>query len=409
MHPAINAKQQWEATVDVLPEIICLLDRDRRVSRINRTIERWGLGNVQESIGRDLHALLHPRCDGGECGLRQALDDGWRQAAGSSKTAELQIADPILNRSLGISVRHLRRRSGIAGLARGVHAVCAISDVTALLAAQQQLRTLNEQLEERVRARTDELTRANTELRNEIARREEAENELRESRNELSSLSVQLMHAQEIERKHISQELHDAVGQSLSAVKYTLERSVQLLDHPELGSLADALELAVSHVYRTIEDVRAISSSLRPPLLDDLGPASAIRAFCREWNAVYSHIALGVDVPVGDTEVPRNLGVSVFRIVQEALNNVAKHAGAKTVNVAVRILDQKLTVEVGDDGIGFSQSHKARLRNRGSGWRGIRERAEHAGGSLSITSSPGCGTTLSVVWPLVACQTPAEP
>lgn len=399
-HPAINAKQQWEATVDVLPEIICLLDRDRRVLRINRTIERWDLGNVRDSIGLDLHVLLHPSCADAGCGLRAALDEGWVRAAGTGATSEIQLYDPRLNRTLGLSMRHLTSRPGFAGLDAAVRAVCLIADVTALRAAQQQLQSLNEQLEERVQARTEELTQANAELRKEIVRREVAESDLRESRNELSSLSVQLMHAQEIERKRISQELHDAVGQSLSAVKYTLERSVHLLEHPERGSLADALELAVSHVHRTINDVRAISTSLRPRLLDDLGPASALRAFCREWSDVYPNVEVVVDMPLRDADIPRSLGVSVFRIVQEALNNVAKHAAARSVKVSLGIRSGLLYAEVADDGVGFNIRAKSRLRRHGSGWRGMRERAEHDGGKLAIDSAPGRGTTLSVCWPL---------
>ena len=401
-HPAINAKQQWEATVDVLPEIICLLDGERRVRRINRTIERWGLGNVRDSVGVELHALMHPNCGGHDCALHDALRDGWIQAAGTGCTSEVQFHDRTLNRTLNLSLRHLAHRPGFAGPDAAVQAVCLVADVTALCAAQEQLQTLNGQLEARVQSRTEELTRANTELRDQILRCEVAESHLRESRNELSTLTVQLMHAQESERKNISRELHDAVGQSLSAIKYTLERSLHLLDHPDCGNLADALELAVSHVHRTINDVRAISSSLRPRLLDDLGPVSAVRAFCREWSGVYPDVELVVDMPLRDADIPRALGVSVFRIVQEALNNVAKHAAAKSVKVAVGIHQGKLTVMVADDGVGFSPKAKSRLRNRGSGWRGMRERAEHDGGKLIIDSAPERGTTLSVCWPIAS-------
>ena len=400
-HPAIMAKQQWEATVDVLPEIICLLDGDRRVRRINRTIERWGLGNVRDSVGCELHGLLHPNCSGRGCRLQRALRDGWDQAAGTGRTSEVQFHDRDLQRTLNISLRHLTQRPGFAGADATVQAVCLVADVTALCAAREALQSLNGQLEGRVRARTEELTRANDELRDQILRCEIAEGRLRESRNELSTLTVQLMHAQENERKSISRELHDAVGQSLSAIKYTLERSVHLLDHPDRGNLADALELAVAHVHRTINDVRTISSSLRPRLLDDLGPVSAVRAFCREWSDVYPSVRLAVDMPLRDADVPRVLGISVFRVVQEALNNVAKHAAAKAVTVSLAIRRGKLTVQVADDGIGFDLKSKRGLRNRGSGWRGMRERAEHDGGKLTIDSAPGRGTTLAVCWPVV--------
>jgi len=207
------------------------------------------------------------------------------------------------------------------------------------------------------------------------------------------------MRAQEVERQHIARELHDAVGQSLSAVKYTLERSQRLLEQPGLGSLTDALELALAHVRRTVDDVRAISASLRPSLLDDLGPASAIREFCREWSCVYPDVELEARLEVEDRQVPDALALSVFRIVQEGLNNVAKHAKAKHARVRVLSADGQLKVEVWDDGIGLP----ARAAEPGSsGLRGIRERAEHDHGRLTIESTPGRGTCLSVVWELVA-------
>jgi signal transduction histidine kinase len=405
VHPAISAKQQWEATVDMLPEIICLLDQDRHVLRVNRGIEHWGLGSVRESRGLELHALLHSRCHHSSCMLLTAIDDAWVRASRNG-SSEARFDDPVLSKTLAITIRYLASKPSSGEFQSGRHAVCLIEDVTALTAAQQQLRHLNARLEARVRARTDELLQANVELKQEIARREVAERALLESRNELSLLSVELMHAQEIERKHISQELHDSVGQALSAVKYTLERSIQLLEHPQLGNLAEALDLAISHVHRTINDVRAISSSLRPPLLDDLGPASAVREFCREWNTVYPHVELHADIRVEDGAIPEFLGVSVFRTVQEALNNIAKHACAKKASVVVYIHEQRLYVEVTDDGVGFSAGAASKLMKRGNGWRGMRERAEHDGGHFKVTSTPGRGTALSVDWSLQRVMLP---
>ena len=144
----------------------------------------------------------------------------------------------------------------------------------------------------------------------------------------------------------------------------------------------------------------------RPPLLDDLGPASAVREFCREWNEVYPHVQMEADIQVEDAEVPESLGVSVFRTVQEALNNVAKHACAKTVKVTLRTGEQRLCVEVSDDGRGFSAGAERNLMKRGNGWRGMRERAEHNGGQFKVSSESGHGTTLSVDWSL---QPPALP
>jgi signal transduction histidine kinase len=394
---AVSAKLQWEATVDLLPEIICLLDRRRRVVRINRTIEQWKLASVRTAPGTELHALLHPRCRRRSCALRALISRVWNRAARGAAAEE--TADTVLGRTLSVAMRQMNGKRPMRDRNGRGYAACVIADVTALSVAQRELRQVNEMLEARVQARTQDLERANGELVQQIVRREQVEHELLKSRDELSHLSVELMRAQEAERHRIARELHDAVGQSLSAVKYTLERSQRLLEEPELGSLAETLDLAVTGVQRTLEDVRTISSSLRPPLLDDLGPASAIRDFCREWSRVYPDIALEVQLEVEDRQVPETLALSMFRIVQEGLNNVAKHARARNARVCALRANGHLKVEIWDDGVGLSLGPEY---SGGSGLRGIRERAEHDNGRLNIESTPGRGTCLSVAWELAS-------
>lgn len=394
---AVSAKLQLEATVDLLPEIICLLDRKRRILRINRTIERWRLSTVRDARETELHGLLHPQCSNAACALLVAVDRVWARAARSTAAQE-EITDTLLGRTLSITVRrmvHAKRGREADGRS---YAACVLADVTALAAAQRQLRQANEMLEARVLTRTEALERTNAELKQQIVRRELVERELLESRSELSMLSVELMHAQEAERQRIARELHDAVGQSLSAVKYTLERSQKLLENPNLGSMSQAIELALERVHATISDVRTISSSLRPPLLDDIGPTAAISNFCREWTTVYPHIELTLALDVEDQQIPPVLGLSLFRIVQEALNNVAKHADAQHVGVALSLRNGRLTVSVEDDGVGLPLRSRGQLVQRGSGLRGMRERAEHDGGQFHLESAARKGTRLSVVW-----------
>jgi signal transduction histidine kinase len=399
LHPAISAKREWEITVDLLPDIICLVDRGGRVLRINRAVESWGIATIRTSLGVALHRLLHPDCQDPSCPLGRAIEKVWRRSARGIRTP-MRITDPVLGRTLDVSMRRVTRGSLAEGLSPNVRAACLIADVTTLSDAQQLLHRLNGELEARVEERTADLRRANGALTQAIRRGVLAERSLRDSRNELSLLSIKLMHAQERERKRISQELHDAVGQSLSAVKYTLERSMHLLEHPRLGSVREALEVAVVQVRRAVADVRAISSRLRPPLLDDLGPVSAIRGFCREWSAVYPLISVETDLSLDDADVPSHLALGIFRIVQESMNNIAKHSGASAVRVSLGVRDGRLVVEVCDNGVGFSAEDREDLRRRGSGWRGMLERAEHDGGELSIDSRPGKGVSLRVEWPL---------
>ncbi len=163
-------------------------------------------------------------------------------------------------------------------------------------------------LETRVRNRTQALVDANRDLRNEISRREQAEVALRASRNELRALSAQLIGAQEGERKRIAVELHDSVGQSLSAVKYSLERGVEMLRNPKLGDPATVFQLAVKRIQETAESIRDISTHLRPRILDELGAASAVQWFCRDFADIYPSLTVVVDVKVDDPQVPGSAG-----------------------------------------------------------------------------------------------------
>ena len=250
----------------------------------------------------------------------------------------------------------------------------------------------------RVRNRTAELSNAVRKLKAEVTRRELAETSLRTSRNELCILSEQLMKAQENERKRIAADLHDAVGQSLSAIKYSLERALQMLASPKLGSPIKLLNKTVEHVQDTIEEVRLISENLRPALLDGLGAVSAIRWFCREWGDVFSGVAVEMNLHVTDADIQEPLGTTLFRTVQESLTNVARHSKATRAVVSVSREANQLCVEIADNGTGFDTAGNMLLR--GHGLRGMRERVTSTGGNFSLNSSPGAGTRLTLLWSL---------
>src|SRR6202022_3742533 len=200
--------------------------------------------------------------------------------------------------------------------------------------------------------RTRELHDSNRELRNEVARREQAELELRASRNNLALLSEQLIQAQEGERRRIAVELHDSVGQSLSAIKYTLERAIMMVQRPNLGSPESVLTLAVQRIHETADGIRAISMNLRPQMLDNLGAASAASWFCRGFAEIYPMLAVRTEITAKNSEIPTRIATHLYRCVQELLNNVAKHAQAKTVWVLLKREGAALLLEIRDDGIG---------------------------------------------------------
>lgn len=389
VHSAIaRAKQEWECTVDALTQVVCVLDSERNIVRANRAIETWSLGRVREVHGRNLHSLLHPRCDGRHCELCRLLDEAWAELIATG-SADFELRDPVLERVLSATLRIMPSATQeAAAKPAGDLAVIVLSDITELHNIQVDLEAMNEQLESRIEARTHELNA---------------------SRDELSMLSAQLMSAQENERKRIAQELHDGIGQSLSAIKYCMERAVELTQGEWPNAPCDLLKTTIVRVQQTIESTRSIAMNLRPSLLDDLGAVSAVRWFCREFNEVYAPIRIHTDLAVTDGSVPESLATPIFRTVQESLNNVARHAHASNVFVSMHSNDSELSLEISDDGIGFDPQH---IRNAsaegGHGLSGLRERANKTGGTFSLRSRRGCGTVVRVGWPLRSAGSPAR-
>ena len=393
-----KAKLEWEGTADAMAALVCLLGGDGQVLRTNRVVEDWSLGTVSEVIGSSAHSLLHPDCNSSRCPLHAFITHAIAEIK-RGRRRQFELQDSIDSRQVHFTLRPMRLRRGARSERGDALAVFVASDVSALFRAQDALERLNSSLEVRVRARTQALADANRDLRNEIVRREGAEVALRGSRNELVALSEQLIRAQEGERKRIAIELHDSVGQSLSAVKYTLERGLEMLRQPRLGSPAKVLEQAVRRIQEAAENIRAISTDLRPKVLDDLGAASAVQWFCRDFAETYPGLTINTELTVGDGEVPGRLATVVYRCVQELLNNVVKHAKARAVWVLLTREDDVLTLQVRDNGLGLDKA-TTESRRHGSGLRNLRERAQMTGGQFSCMPAPGAGTLAQLTWKL---------
>jgi signal transduction histidine kinase len=214
-----------------------------------------------------------------------------------------------------------------------------------------------------------------------------------EARVELERLSARLVAAQEEERRSISRELHDEIGQTLSAV---------LVDAANLANRIPAedavarryLESIRTHADASVNSIRNIALLLRPSMLDDLGLIPAL-----EWQAREVSRRSGIKVKVTDENVPESLPdavrTCVYRIVQEALHNIASHSGAKNANITVRHEQDSIVLSVEDDGAGFDPK-----RTRGLGLVGMEERVKQLGGRMDMQSSPGKGTRLRVTLPL---------
>jgi len=197
--------------------------------------------------------------------------------------------------------------------------------------------------------------------------------------------------AAEAERRRWARELHDETLQALGGLRVLLS-SARRAGHAE--QLAAAADAAIGQLEQEITNLRAIITELRPAALDELGLTAALDALFERHRAI-NDLAIADDLALpqtsaGECALDADIQATVYRIVQEALTNVAKHAGASAVHVAVRGEDERLLVEVSDDGAGFEP---AAAGGGGFGLRGMRERIAAAGGELAIESS-GAGTTV---------------
>jgi signal transduction histidine kinase len=222
---------------------------------------------------------------------------------------------------------------------------------------------------------------------------------LARSRLELEGLSARLVEAQEEERRSISRELHDEVGQSLGALLVEVGQLSKLV--PPDDSITQAQIAHIKSVAETaVKSIRDIALLLRPPMLDDLGLIPAL-----EWQAREISRRSDMEVEVHSENVSEDLGdetkVTVYRLVQEALNNAATHASAKNAKVTVAQGSDKITIEVTDDGHGFNPE-----RQRGMGILGMEERVRRLGGNLTIESAPGKGATVKAELPLHHADSP---
>jgi signal transduction histidine kinase len=224
---------------------------------------------------------------------------------------------------------------------------------------------------------------------------------LQASETRLRLLSQKLADAQEFERKRIAQELHDSVAGKLTAIKYGVEKAIAQLDHRHLPK-GISLQDVVSMVQGAIQETRRISARLRPVGLDDLGILNTIRASCREFDTIYSDIRVQEAFDVDESEIPEPLKIVIYRILQEALNNVAKHSRAKAVHISLWKTGGNIELAVKDNGQGFDpeQVPWTNEDEYGMGLSGMKERAELSAGFFEVLSAKGKGTTIRVSWPV---------
>jgi len=256
--------------------------------------------------------------------------------------------------------------------------------------AEDEIRWAKERNHERARA--DEL------LQFEKVEHRHSEEELGKTRDQLRDVSFRLLLAEETERKRIAQEIHDGIGQHWATVKLRVERILDQLSKEIATPLQDILPI----IQVGLEETRRIQMNLRPALLDDLGILATITWFCREFQKAHPSIHVETKISVQEDDISRPVKTVIYRLLQEALNNISKHSKTALVNLSLQKSDGAIELIIQDHGQGFKLDAVLSLKSyeKGLGLSGMRERTRLSGGSFSIESTKGIGTTIQASWPI---------
>ncbi|WP_419661319.1 two component system sensor histidine kinase [Desulfosarcina variabilis str. Montpellier] len=271
------------------------------------------------------------------------------------------------------------------------------SDITGKIVYQQHL-------EAEVCKRTEALNRTIHALQNEVEERKRISEALTLSRERLKKLSLRTLTILEADRRSISKELHDSLGASLAAIKFSLEDK-EIKRSQKGGQLDDSLEQEIAYLLSTIKETKRISANLRPTTLDDLGLMATINWYLRQLKRVYQDITVDYTTAITEEDVPEEMKIIIYRIIQEGLTNAQKHSEASVVRLHMAFTDNKgsISLFIEDNGRGFNVEETLSLKDPLSGYGliAMRERCEIFGGSFHIESEIGTGTKIRATLPIL--------
>src|SRR5882724_8714757 len=384
-----ESEERFRLLVEGVQEYaIFQLDSEGKVVTWNAGAQRLKGYDAVEIIGHHF-SIFYPREDQLKNKPREILalaerqgqtgDEGWRVRKDGSRFWA------------NVVITALRDASGnLLGFAK------LTRDTTENRERAEALNKAKELLELRVEQRTAVLSRLNNEMRTEIADRQHAEEELRKSRDQLRALAARLQNVREEERAYIAREIHDELGQACTAIKMDLALIGRKLTKRQT-KLQARVESSMQLVDSTIVTLRKIASEMRPQTLDDLGLSAALEAQAQEFES-RTGIHCSVILPPEPLMLDSDRSTAIFRIFQESLTNVARHAHATRVEARIRRENDRITLEIFDNGIGFDpEVAKAR---KSLGLIGMQERALLLNGDFKTEGMPGSGTTMTLTIPL---------
>ncbi|MGA2421001.1 MAG: PAS domain S-box protein [Candidatus Acidiferrum sp.] len=368
-----------DITLSSISDFAYIFDRDGRFVFVNQgLLNLWGL-KLEEAVGRNFFELKYP--DELAARLQRQIQEVFETKTGLTDETEYTsqtgaggyyeyIFCPVLDREGNVEL--------VAGSTRDITERKRVE--AELRHSQEQFRNLAESLESQVKARTNDVV----------------------SQSErLSELSVRLMTTQDEERRRIAREMHDSAGQTIAALSMNVSQISRLVGggNPRLLELANDAENMLKQLG---EEIRTTSYLLHPPMLDEFGLRVAL-----SWYVEGLHQRSGIEVQllVGDFErLPREIELTIFRVIQECLTNIHRHSGSKSARIQLLMDGANVVIEVQDFGHGIPEEKLDTIRNRaaGVGLRGMRERVRPFAGDVRIDSQEGMGTTVTVTIPYAA-------
>lgn len=366
-------RRQLEMLLESAGEGIYGIDLAGRCIFINRAGAELLGYEPDEVLGRQMHYLIHhSHSDGARMPVEHCrIFSAFKEGQGC------RVEDEVLWRRDGTAFPVEYASYPIRDGEQVLGAVVTFTDITQRKATEAALRTARDELEKRVAERTSELSSAHEQLRL--------------AHDGLQRLAAHLTSVREHERAHIAREIHDDLGASLTAMQLELNWLRQRLASDAL--LRAHIDAALEIGANAMDALRRILNDLRPGVLDHLGLWAALESLLEETEARSAlSVSLVCPVEVEQSRLARDVEIAVYRIVQEVLTNVQRHAGARSVRVATRARHPDILIEIRDDGRGMAQSPQS----MGFGLLGMHERARAIGGDLSIQSRQGQGTTVTL-------------
>ena len=235
-----------------------------------------------------------------------------------------------------------------------------------------------------------------------LSKTKQVKKKVHNSEEKLRAQSRKIIKSQEDERKRVAKELHDSIGGNLAAIKFALEQKLASMNDGPRDDIY-SLENIIANIKDTIKELRRICNDLIPSVLVDLGLIEAIRWFCREQKKYYNNVRIITQLEVEENNISKQLGITIFRVIQEAMNNAFRHGEADVITVRLMNSENCIDLSVRDNGCGFDPNHISSNPSslNGFGLKGMKDRAEVCDGTFEIISETGKGTQVKFSFPNV--------